>query len=364
MEPRTRWGLLGGLRFLLAWIVVSSHVAFYASHVDLITYATSFLGQKAAVLGFFLVSGYSFAASLQRNPAHFYRRRLLRIYPLYVVAVVAAFALECATHRSIQMPHGDPVLGGGLLVAMGNLLFLQTYLVHPMAYDGPIWSLAIEMSYYLVAPLLLRLPKWVPLGVVAVSALSYAAPRHDGYGLVYFVFTRLNVLEYAWAWFMGYYLFVNRRIGVVLAFAALGAVLIKWNAYLNPEPYAAQTFLVSLAIIALAAHGTASRVMAPRVASVLNFLGDISYPLYLLQFPIFLAAYRFLGIDVAAGLLALCLIGATGAFYLVDVWLKQSLLRYVAAAHAAPGMGWPCVRISKGAGRASVAMDDLDRAAR
>jgi peptidoglycan/LPS O-acetylase OafA/YrhL len=62
---------------------------------------------------------------------------------------------------------------------------------------------------------------------------------------------------------------------------------------------------------------------------VLNFLGGISYPLYLLQYPIFIAAWTFAGIANGYRLLGLCLLGAVLGYILIDVYLRRGWLYIV-----------------------------------
>jgi hypothetical protein len=102
-------------------------------------------------------------------------------------------------------------------------------------------------------PFVARLPRWIIPAIVVASAASYVAPPHFNYCVAYYVFTRLNMIEYAWAWFMGYFLFSTRRIDVVLPFALIGSILIGSDHGRNPEPYAVVTFLISFVVVLIAA---------------------------------------------------------------------------------------------------------------
>jgi peptidoglycan/LPS O-acetylase OafA/YrhL len=325
-SSRTRWEVLAVLRFVLAWIVTCGHVTANFSDVGPVTHFISDFGAKAAVVGFFLVSGYSIAGSLGRGRSGFYRRRFVRVYPIYAVALLMALALEFLLPAVVQMPRGDPTERHGLIAAFGNFFFLQTFVVKPISFNVAVWSLAIEVSYYLVAPILDHLPKWVVPAVIAISSVSYAAPRHDDWGVLYFVFTRLNALEYAWAWFMGYYLFAHRRPAVLAIFAVLGSALILQNRYLNPDPYSVATFLGTLLVIFACGTGMLPRWSPALGKRALNLLGDLSYPLYLVQFPIFTAAWMLFGISNGVAIATLCLLGAIAAYYAIDVYCKRALV--------------------------------------
>jgi peptidoglycan/LPS O-acetylase OafA/YrhL len=87
-------------------VVVCGHVWVFlevASPPDLRIF--QILDPKAAVIGFFLISGYSIAASLQRSSKGFYRRRFLRIYPIYFFAIVTTHILSLVLGSGIQAPH-------------------------------------------------------------------------------------------------------------------------------------------------------------------------------------------------------------------------------------------------------------------
>jgi peptidoglycan/LPS O-acetylase OafA/YrhL len=336
----TDWQLLAGLRFILAWIVLCYHInerfAAVPGAVPWVIRLFAECGGKAAVAGFFLVSGYSIAASLKRHPADYYKRRFWRIYPLYLAAITLTLLLEAGFGRHLAMPDGSTLTALSPLVGLGNALFLQTFLVPSMIFDIAVWSLAVEVSYYMVAPLLPRLPRWTLPAVIAISALSYIAPRHGDWGPLYYVFTRFNMLEWAWTWFVGYYLFSNARPLVVAAVAVIGSLLIWGNDWMNPEPYAVMTFLGSLLTLLVARRGSAWRRTTPMLGKALGWLGDVSYPLYLFQFPILLGAWGLFGISNAAALIVACLGGAIGAYYAVDVWLKTRLEQMIE--ELAPGV--------------------------
>jgi peptidoglycan/LPS O-acetylase OafA/YrhL len=336
-RSHTRWELLAGLRFILAAIVICGHVTFYFANVDPVTVWLGNLGGKAAVVGFLLVSGYSIAASIAKRPDGFYRRRLWRIYPLYILAILFASGVEIASGGVAHMPSGASVTGNGAVVALGNALLLQTFLVKPMAFDGPVWSLAVEVSYYVAAPLLLRLDRHVLLGVLALSALAYIAPRHDDWGPVYFAFSRLNALIFAWAWLMGFLLHGARQRGLPVLFAVAGAGFIALNPFNNPEALAPVTFLAALGCVVAA--GTVSPAwQVPRWGRrVLLYLGDLSYPLYLIHFPALIVAVR-LGITSPGIAMLFATALSAAALYVVDVRLKQGVAAAIARwrSHAQP----------------------------
>lgn len=98
-----------------------------------------------SVLVFFLLSGYVIGLT---NPAplataaacrRYLRKRLVRLYPLYLVALGAAALLVVAHHNPLSAKEWA-----------GCLLFLQGFGVAVPAYNHPLWSLPYEMAYYLL----------------------------------------------------------------------------------------------------------------------------------------------------------------------------------------------------------------------
>ena len=98
-----------------------------------------------SVLVFFMLSGYVIgltnAAPLATGPArrHYLRKRLVRLYPLYLVAL----ALTAAVSAGYYVRAGSSEIAGWLL-------FLQGLAVDVPARNPPLWSLPYELGYYLL----------------------------------------------------------------------------------------------------------------------------------------------------------------------------------------------------------------------
>lgn len=129
-------------------------------------------GREAGVALFFVISGFCIHLSFQRSGSgwrEFFSRRFFRLYPAYLVALVAA---------AILLPVGIAIKNnmglGDFLAALPPFLaekeFLAKFITHvflvhnfhPMmvgAIDGPCWSLAVEVQLYLIYPLLLFLAR-------------------------------------------------------------------------------------------------------------------------------------------------------------------------------------------------------------
>jgi peptidoglycan/LPS O-acetylase OafA/YrhL len=317
-EKSSQWEVLGALRFVLAFVVMCVHLTWYSAPGTW-PYPVTALGGKAAVIGFLLISGYSIAASLERQRVGFYRRRLLRIYPLYLASLLftAAIALHVGPHLVLPNQTLDR---SGPITYLGNLLLLQTFVVKPVAYNGPVWSLAVEVSYYLIAPLLSRLDGRLLYAAIICSFVGFMLPKHADRGIVYLVLSKTNAINYFWAWGLGFMLW-SRSNWAVISLALIGIAIV----FLGPatqDPLDAVTYTVSLGLI-LSAH----RIhLSKRLGQIGRYLGDISYPLYLFHFPTLIIVYEAFGTRSPALLTAAALLASIAAFHFVDRFLKHRLL--------------------------------------
>jgi peptidoglycan/LPS O-acetylase OafA/YrhL len=149
------WAFLGCVRFVLAVIVVAFLVKWLLPLPPRLR-SIGLLGPEAALLGFFLISGFSIAHSVTTRPTGFYRRRLDRIYPVYLVGIVLAlipfglYGLHFSVNgNAIDAPkHGIDVLW--------NTLMLQGWACERFDTNSPLRSSGPEVTYYGLAPLFAR----------------------------------------------------------------------------------------------------------------------------------------------------------------------------------------------------------------
>ncbi|CKG90941.1 integral membrane acyltransferase [Mycolicibacterium smegmatis] len=162
-----------GMRACAAMGVVLTHVAFQTGHTGGIS-GRIFGRFDLAVAVFFALSGFllwrghaAAARGLRPRPrtGHYLRSRIVRIMPGYVVAVIVILLLL-------------PEAKADLTVWLANLTLTQIYV--PLTLTAGLtqmWSLSVEVSFYLALPLLAllarRLPVRARIGVItAVAALS------------------------------------------------------------------------------------------------------------------------------------------------------------------------------------------------
>ena len=198
MSPMSRPDEVGGTRSFLPAVegmragaamgVVVTHVAFQTGHSS--GAAGRLFGRfDLAVAVFFALSGFllwrahaAAARGLGSRPrtGHYLRSRAVRIMPAYVVAVVVILTLLP------DADHASPT------VWLANLTLTQIYV--PLTLTGGLtqmWSLSVEVSFYLALPILALLARRLPVAarvpaIAALAALSWAwgwMPVHSGSGI-------------------------------------------------------------------------------------------------------------------------------------------------------------------------------------
>jgi len=147
--------------FLILRIVLASAVLF--SHFPLITGtkpAFALISPTLAVQAFFVISGWVVSASFARSASlgGFWLRRAARLYPLYLFVIATQAALALALARP-SAGYGSELLRY-LTVNGAFMNFLQPALFGLLA-DAPVkafnpslWTLKLEVIFYVLTPLL------------------------------------------------------------------------------------------------------------------------------------------------------------------------------------------------------------------
>ena len=316
------WPVLGLIRFYLALIVAGTHLEAFVPTRDRLCVQLDLLSPATAVLGFFIISGFSIAASLEKEPCGFYFRRAVRIVPLYVLAVVVGAVCLLPFGGHLEPPGYAYVMPSATQV-VGNLFFLQGFFCDQIMANAVVWTLSIEVFLYLVAPLLARLSSLAIGALILASGVIFVASR-------YAQTPHYSELRYgaavplmAWPWLVGF-LAHRFRSRAHAALLVLGVSLIALN--LNPT-FLRYRWMITLVIVA-AGIGFADDIRAPAwVGRFLNWLGDLSYPLYLIHCPLYLLAFGYRGTLPGAELLALAVLAAAVLDRFYDQPVKAACFR-------------------------------------
>jgi len=303
-----------------------------------------------AVDFFFCLSGFVIAYAYDARLAQlgvrtFLLRRLIRLHPLVIIGSLLGlltFWLDPFSHLVIKYASQLPLL-------LLSSCLLIPYPVVPERYfnlfhlNPPTWSLFWEyvanLAYALV---LVRLRPWL-LGVLvalAAGALCYEAQVAGYLGVGWSGDTfGGGAIRVAYSFLIGLGLYrahwlIRSRLGFgSLAVLLLGAFLLPFVQDLN---WLIDSLVVLAYLPLLVALGAGAQP-APRFARLCRFLGNISYPLYMVHYPFiwvflsYMEKYKppmsTLAVLIPVAMLALVLLA-----YAVLVWVDAPVRNYLSRA--------------------------------
>ncbi len=313
-DSKPHYELLDGLRGVAALLVVWYHLfeAFATSPVD-----QRFNHGYLAVDFFFLLSGFVIGYAYDERWGRglrmrdFIKRRLIRLHPMVVLGALlgaAAFFVQGSVRWN-----GEPVSTGMVLAALlCGLLLIPAWPgaghevrgngeMYPL--NGPGWSLFFEYLGNLLFMLLLRrLPtRWLTLLVALTGAAlaAFAIGDLSGYGhlgvgwtlagsnfpggmlrlLFAFPAGLLLARRFRPVRIRGAFWLCSLSLAVLLAMPYVGS---EQNHLFNGLYDTLSTLLLFPLLLWLGASGHATDAATARIC---GFLGDISYPLYMVHYP-------------------------------------------------------------------------------
>lgn len=291
-----RFVLLDGLRGAAALIVVQYHLSQLFGRAF-------FPRGYLAVDFFFMLSGFVLSFAYQSKlkdglpSSRFLSRRLIRLYPLYLLGFLLGVCVFCLDFhaRLSRAPHSGlaaAITLGLLLLPTPGGIVLQNLDIFPFNY--PAWSLFEEATTNIVHVVALRRPgRKLLAGSLAIfgSLVVWSAIRFDGlnFGARWsnLPFGIYRALFGYIAGILLYSLYKNsQRVVPYGAFVSL-ALLVGVMATRVPSGWGVlfdlgAVFIVFPSIILIGAAGTVSKRLLPAAV----FLGQISYGIYVLHVPL------------------------------------------------------------------------------
>jgi peptidoglycan/LPS O-acetylase OafA/YrhL/O-antigen ligase len=254
---------------------------------------------EIGVQGFFILSGYLVWASLERTPSFllYAEKRARRLLPGYVAVILVTVAAALALVPAVRENIGATLRYFGWNLAFLNFMepglpgVFETNRFTEM--NGALWTLKIEVMFYLALPLL--------------AFLLRAAGQHRWIMLV-----AIYVAAEAWRFVLapagGFWAELSRQLPGQMSFFITGIALCAWREELNWRsilaPFGILLLVLSIVLPQAAPLRAAGlgivavwvAVGIPRLFNAARF-GDLSYGLYIAHFPIIQCV-------VAAGLFA------------------------------------------------------------
>lgn len=284
-------------RFIAAFFIVVFHFGFrsYLFNNQYVNYV--FDQANIGVSYFFILSGFvMIIAYHQKNlisVSQYLKRRFFRIYPLYLFSLVLVLLMQIKT--------------GSLHLSdfLSNLLMIQAWIPQKaLTFNIPGWSLSVELVFYVLFPLLFnRLYKRFKLKQYVVFIIVFWLINQIAYnygvkfykkGEVLFNFLTYNPILHINQFLIGniagiFFVkkYKNKRSNVDLWLLLIGAILLftlKFSLGFSFHNGLLALLFVPFIILLSINNGYITKFFKSKFCV---FLGEISYGVYILQFPVF-----------------------------------------------------------------------------
>jgi peptidoglycan/LPS O-acetylase OafA/YrhL len=285
---------MGLLRLFLATIVAMSHLESTVLQAHALRLPGWFyfgFNGGYAVMVFYMISGFLIsmvlASKYKDGTGAFYFKRGVRIFSLYLPIALVAFLFFDSTLRDFQAADlAQKITSIGLIGSDWLLVWQGPSNEHSwLALPNPLhqaWTLSAELTFYLAAPWLLRSNIASATTLLASAAIRASLAHHvaDSDRWLYFFLpsTFMFFLMGHWARLLAerFRLLQDARVALALLAVSFGSMT---NHHL---------WELAMACFALSLPGL---FKATKDNVVLNWLGALSYPIYLVHNMVWMTAF-------------------------------------------------------------------------
>ncbi len=254
----------------------------------------SFINVTVAVHSFFIVSGFLIFMSYERSSSlkSYLSKRVRRIVPAYITVVMTLFlVLSLLSELSLASYFTSTESWSYLFANLLTLNFLHPTLPgvfesnYLPAIDGSLWTIKVEVAFYLSVPLIAYFYRWFK--PTTLLSIIFIASAFYFYSMGYLAKEQNNTL---------FYLLQHQLPGQMLFFSA-GALL-----YYNYELFKRYQHLLFITAILIYTsqsyfpvyplYAIALSIIVIYLATAVAFLGhiakhgDLSYGIYIWHFPL------------------------------------------------------------------------------
>lgn len=313
---------MGTFRFVLAMAVLISHVATTMDHSIVNRESLHILVWSGnAVVAFFIISGFYMSliidtkyGNLPNGTQRFYLNRALRLYPTQWLMLLSYAALYAATKTPSFLLGDLRVPFWRWLYAMFSNTFFFGAEVLPFfdkgnwAYViGPIWSLSIELYFYLLAPFIVmrRLRTILTFAFIALAfRLALYVSNVPMLPWRYFFFPANLVFFLLGS--ISYRLYANLKAWRGMTWVGGGAAILLFGSIMFPPLWTAPDLdqPLSWAFYLIVMISTPFLFSLTANSRIDNFVGQLSYPIYLSHMLVISAVLHIYTFQLDKGLVA------------------------------------------------------------
>lgn len=325
VNPPVELKFLDGLRGLAAlevmvgharWLLWEGYSTGYLKHPQtynifskaLVYFFSAFRYGHQAVMFFFVLSGFvihlRYSQKIQKDGQAvkfdfwtFLKRRAKRLYPPLVLAMVVTLFCDAlgVSRNFVIYFHATPydlinqniTMDHRALTAIGNLLFLMKTYVPTWGTNDPLWSLKFEWWFYMLYPLFFLITKRSVLLATLLMTLLFVL---SFFGALWPMLLLRSVFSAMLFWWFGALLADIYTGKIPISFKILcpliGALfflpLFPGGTVLNDLVWS--IFFVGVISVCFVIQGLRAKLLTPLVK--LKWLGDMSYSLYVIHFPV------------------------------------------------------------------------------
>lgn len=324
---------MGFLRFLLAVFVIASHAKFigfpFPDKQPYEAWVMFGLTGRQAVGIFFIISGFYMSMVLNskytKELSSFYINRFLRLWPTYLVSVLFVVLFLNDFNQLTALLSNSTwltklyvwfanifILGSDFFWLLhinettGVLSYLPVFLNDSNGYklflNQPVFTISIEMIFYLMAPFILKSIKrvWVFFAIGLLYHLYFVMAGQINIIYQYHLLPA-SFMYFAMGALSWHYYYKHKEYKKLNYFLVIAIFLIMQFTYTLIQPILLIAFMLLIPnLFELTKNNKADR-----------FIGELSYPLYILHFPIrtlfdgFAIQNEYFGLSVLAATLCL-----------------------------------------------------------
>jgi peptidoglycan/LPS O-acetylase OafA/YrhL len=294
-------------RFLAAIAIVIFHYGQNIFPFNIQWFSFIFKQSNILVSYFFLLSGFvmilAYNNKVKINYLEFYKNRFFRLYPLYFLSILIVFIFVSVKHFSFDYS-----------TIFLNLLAVQSWFPEKAtAFNTPGWSISVEFFFYLIFPILFnltyknkkKLKYWVLISflIFLLTQLSlhylmntnfYGGYPSPSFNLLFF-HPLMHVNEFLIG-NLAAILFLkfdksNRNLDLSIIFNFILIVItLKCVTIVNFHNGLLSFLFIPFIILLSNNNGFITKIFLKKP---LVILGEISFGIYILQFPVFSFSYLF-----------------------------------------------------------------------